>query len=68
MSTTEEHNYDKEKYREMPLVAAESILGYFGFDTTIYGDTIRKKNRKWWYGLKEKRRKDIETEGYIHDD
>jgi DNA polymerase elongation subunit (family B) len=30
-----EHDYDKEKYREMLLEAAESILGYFGFDRTI---------------------------------
>ena len=39
----EEHNYDKEKYREMLLEAAETILGYFGFDRTIYGDAIKKK-------------------------
>jgi hypothetical protein len=44
----------------MLLEAAESILGYFGFDRTVYGD--RKKNRKWWYGLGQERRKDIETE------
>ena len=31
---SEEHDYDKEKYREMLLEAAESILGYFGFDRT----------------------------------
>jgi DNA polymerase elongation subunit (family B) len=57
---SEEHDYDKEKYREVLLEAAESILGYFGFDRTVYGD--RKKNRKWWYGLGQERRKDIETE------
>ncbi|MGB7954943.1 MAG: hypothetical protein WCF23_13270, partial [Candidatus Nitrosopolaris sp.] len=34
---SEEHDYDKEKYREMLLEAAESILGYFDFDRTIYG-------------------------------
>ena len=39
---SEEHDYDKEKYREMLLEAAESILGYFGFDRTLYGDTGRK--------------------------
>jgi len=54
---SEEHDYDKEKYREMLLEAAETILGYFGFDRTVYGD--RKKNRKWWYELKQERRKDI---------
>jgi hypothetical protein len=34
---SEERDYDKEKYREMLLEAAESILGYFGFDRTSYG-------------------------------
>ena len=43
----EEYGYDKEKYRDMLLEAAETILGYFGFDRTIYGDNIKKKNRKW---------------------
>jgi hypothetical protein len=57
---SEERDYDKEKYREMLLEAAETILGYFGFDRTIYGD--RKKNKKRWYELKQERRKDIETE------
>src|SRR5262249_35754359 len=31
--------YDKEKYREMLLEAAETVLGYFGFDRSAYGDT-----------------------------
>jgi len=63
----EEHDYDKEKYREMLLEAAETILGYFGFDRTLYGDTIRKINRKWWYELREDRRSDKETERNVHD-
>jgi hypothetical protein len=29
---------DKEKYREMTLDAAETVLGYFGFDRTVYGN------------------------------
>ncbi|PWU81200.1 MAG: hypothetical protein DLM72_08255 [Candidatus Nitrosopolaris wilkensis] len=53
-------HYDKEKYREMLLEAAELILGYFAFERSICGDAIRKKNTKWWYKLREKRRKDIE--------
>jgi DNA polymerase elongation subunit (family B) len=61
------HEYDKEKYREMLLEAAETILGYFGFDRTNYGDAVRKKNRKWWYELRHERRKDIETERKVHD-
>jgi hypothetical protein len=48
-------------------VAAETILGYFGFDRTIYRDTIKKKNRKWWYELSQEHRKDIETERNVHD-
>jgi light-regulated signal transduction histidine kinase (bacteriophytochrome) len=32
-----ELNYDKEKYREMLLEAAETLLAYFGFDRTVYG-------------------------------
>jgi DNA polymerase elongation subunit (family B) len=59
---SEEHDYDKEKYREMLLEAAESILGYFDFDRTIYGDAVRKKNRKWWYEISQERGRDIETE------
>ena len=64
---SDEHDYDKEKYREMLLEAAETILSYFGFDRTIYGDTIKKKNKKWWYELGQERRKDIETERNVHD-
>jgi DNA polymerase elongation subunit (family B) len=29
-------DYDKEKYEEMILDAAETVLGYFGFDRTLY--------------------------------
>jgi hypothetical protein len=64
--SSEEDDYDNEKYRDMLLEAAETILGYFGFDSTIYGDTIRTKNRKWWYKLREEGRKDIEVERNVH--
>jgi len=57
-----EQVYDKEKYREMLLEAAETVLGYFGFDRTLFGVTSRSKNRKWWHQLREQRQKDIETE------
>jgi DNA polymerase elongation subunit (family B) len=63
----EENNYDKERYRDMMLEATETVLGYFGFDSRIYGNTIRKKNRKWWYELRGERRKDIEVERNVHD-
>jgi hypothetical protein len=51
----------------MLLEAAETVLGYFGFGATVYWDSIPKKNRKWWYELRQERRKDIETERNIHD-
>ncbi|MDQ4012585.1 MAG: hypothetical protein M3146_02535 [Thermoproteota archaeon] len=56
--------YDKEKYREMLLDAAQSVLGYFGFDRTVYGDKINTTPRKWrWLQeLKQQREKDIKTE------
>jgi hypothetical protein len=57
-----EQVYDKEKYREMLLEAAETVLGYFAFDRTAYGDTSRSKNRKWWHQLREQRQKDIDIE------
>jgi DNA polymerase elongation subunit (family B) len=57
-----EQVYDKEKYRDMLLEAAETILGYFGFDRTLYGDAGRKKERKWWHQLREQRQKDIDIE------
>ena len=63
----EDNDYDREKYRDMLLEAAETVLGYFGFDSTLYGDTIRKKNKKWWCDLRQERRKDIETERKVHD-
>jgi DNA polymerase elongation subunit (family B) len=62
---SKEYGYDKEKYRDMLLEAAESILGYFGFDRTVYGD--RKKNRKWWYEIRQERGRDIETERNVYD-
>ena len=45
----------------MLLEATETVLGYFGFDKTVYGEDIRK-NRKWWHALREERTRDIEIE------
>ena len=57
------NNYDKEKYREMILDAAETVLGYFGFDRTVYSDFKKKGRREWWYEeLREERTRDIQTE------
>ncbi|HZC20434.1 MAG TPA: DNA polymerase domain-containing protein [Nitrososphaeraceae archaeon] len=56
--------YDKEKYREMVLDAAETILGFFGFDRTVYSSNTRNKKgrRKWYDELREERTRDIQTE------
>jgi DNA polymerase elongation subunit (family B) len=54
--------YDKEKYREMVLDAADTVLGSFGFDIAVYGNFKKKKGRKWYEDLRDERTKDIETE------
>ena len=58
----EEQRYDKEKYRDMLLEAAKTVLGYFGFDRTDFGDIVQKRNKKWWYAISEERNRDIENE------
>ena len=54
--------YDKDKYCEMLLEAAETVLGYFGFDRTLFGNTSPSKNRKWWHQLRKQRQRDIDIE------
>jgi hypothetical protein len=48
----------------MILDAAETVLGYFGFDSTIYGKKKSTGARKWrWLQeLKQEREKDIRIE------
>ena len=36
-------NYDREKYKEMLLDAAESVLGIFGFDRSLHGEKPKDK-------------------------
>ncbi len=59
-------SYDKEKYRDLLLDAAETALGYFGFDGSVYKSENRgiksSKQRKWWNELGEERTKDVEAE------
>jgi DNA polymerase elongation subunit (family B) len=55
-------NYDKEKYRQMILDAAETVLGYFGFDKVVYGTSRKNGKRKWYEELHEERTKDIQAE------
>jgi len=45
----------------MILDAAETVLGPFGFDRTLYGDS-KKRRGKLWQELVQERKKDIETE------
>ncbi len=51
--------YDREKYKEMLLDAAETLLGIFGFDRTLYG---KPKDKKWWMELRRNRMRDVEAE------
>jgi DNA polymerase elongation subunit (family B) len=53
--------YDKEKYKEMTLDAAETVLGFFGFDRTAHGN-LKNGRKKWYEELREQRTTDIETE------
>jgi hypothetical protein len=57
-------NYDKEKYKGMVVDAAETVLGYFGFDRTVYGNKKNKVTRKWWWleELRQEREKDIKVQ------
>ena len=63
-NTEEAFRYDKEKYREMILDAAETVLGYFRFDRTLYGNKKNTRARKWrWLEeLKQEREQDIKVE------
>jgi DNA polymerase elongation subunit (family B) len=59
-------SYDKEKYCDLLLDAAETVLGYFGFDGSVYKSENRgiksSEQRKWWDDVKEERRKDVDAE------
>jgi hypothetical protein len=54
-------SYDKEKYKQMIFDAEETVLGFFGFDRTVYSN-IKKGRKKWYEKLREQRTRDIETE------
>ena len=57
----QDNEYDKEKYREMLLKAAETVLGSFGFNRNVFGDPP-KKNMRWWQRFNEERLRDRNTE------
>ena len=48
----------------LALDAAETVLGFLGFDRIVYSNNIKKKKgrRKWYDELREERTKDIQTE------
>jgi hypothetical protein len=54
-------DYDKEKYREMLLESAETVLSYFGFDRAKFGGAP-KKNKKWWHWINDEKLKDRDIE------
>ena len=56
-------DYDKDKYREMILDAAETVLKFLGFDRTVYENPRNNRKKKKWYDeLHEERTKDIQVE------
>jgi hypothetical protein len=49
----------------MALDAVETVLGFFIFDRTVYGNFNKKnkvRQRKWYQELREQAARDIETE------
>jgi hypothetical protein len=46
----------------MTLEAAERVLGFFGFDRTVYGNPKRKGKWRWYEEIREQRARDIEAE------
>jgi DNA polymerase elongation subunit (family B) len=54
--------YDRGKYKEMLLDAAETVLGIFGFDRTVYG---KPRNKEWWQELRKSMKRDIEAEASV---
>lgn len=58
-SSLHDIEYDREKYKEMLLDAAETALGMFGFERTLFG---KPKDKKWWMELRRNRMQDIHVE------
>jgi DNA polymerase elongation subunit (family B) len=46
-------NYDREKYLELLLDAAEAVLSIFGFNRSLFG--FEKKFKQWWEEAYEQR-------------
>jgi hypothetical protein len=54
--------YNREKYKEMLLDAAETVLGIFGFDRIVYG---KPRNKWWWHEWHNGNKQDIESEARV---
>ena len=65
-SINEVFSYDKEKYIQLILDAAETVLGYFGFDRIVYGIKKYTGTRKWrWLEeLKHERKRYQNRDGF----
>ncbi|HEU4443562.1 MAG TPA: hypothetical protein VFR94_02695 [Nitrososphaeraceae archaeon] len=48
----------------MILDAAETVLGYLGFNRSVYGNKKKISKRKWWWleELRQERERDIKIE------
>ena len=46
----------------MILDAAETVLGFFGFDRCVYSSSKKGRRMKWYDEIREQRARDIETE------
>jgi hypothetical protein len=53
-------NYDKEKYLEMLLDAAEAVLSVFGFNRSLFSFE-KKKAYHWWNEIYQQRESDIQS-------
>jgi DNA polymerase elongation subunit (family B) len=52
-------HYDKEKYKEMALDAADTVLGFFGFNRTVYSSLKRNNGKRKWYEELKNREQEI---------
>ena len=46
----------------MLLDAAETVLGFFGFDRSTYSNLKKGRSRRWYEELREQIARDIEAE------
>jgi hypothetical protein len=53
---------NKEKNKNKSMTKRRNSVRIFGFNRSAFGDTVEKRNRKWWYVLSEERHRDIENE------